>query len=101
MKDECGEEIVIFTVEMQFDRFHNYIREITFRCGDPDEEKARDWCLKECAEIAFKLGVVATMKIILTNEDTGEQEVLWKIRKNSEEKILVDASTERIWETNV
>lgn len=101
MKDERGEDVTIYTVKMQFDRHHNYVHELSFRCGDPDEDKAVQGCLDECANIAFKLGICATMKITLTDDDTGEQKVFWKIRKDSEHKDLVDASSERIWNANV
>ena len=101
MKDERGEDVVIFKVDMMFDKYHNHIQKLSFRCGHPDEDTAVKGCLDECANIAFKLGIVATMKIVLTDEDTGEKKEFWKIRRNSETSELVDADAERILNCNV
>lgn len=97
MKDERGEEVVIFTVKMDFDRHHNHIHHLDFRCGAEDEDKARQGCLSECENLAYKLGVHAVMRITLINEDTGEREVLHRIRKTSDSSELVEPDDWRIY----
>lgn len=101
MKDERGDDVIIYKVKMQFDKYHNYIHEITFRVGDDTYEGVEKYAIEECGRIVQKLGVCATMKITLIDEDTGEQKVLWKIRKSGEESELVDSSEERIYNCHV
>ena len=96
MKAENGEEIVIFSVKMDFDSYHNYINSIVFRAGDPDEKKAEEYCIKVCGEIALKLNIGGAIKITLENEDTGTVKSIYRIRKNSESSELMYAEQWRI-----
>ncbi len=96
MKADNGEEVVIFSVKMDFDSYHNYINSIVFRAGDPDEKKAEEYCIKTCGDIALKLNIGGVIKITLENEDTGVVKSFYRIRKNSESSELMYADQWRI-----